>query len=1080
LTLRTISFLILILLSTKSWAGVTTGDVPAWSNQNIFHGSGLDGITAKNPIPEFVGMNSAVDKFTINGGWKNTGITADQGKMIKFDWNINNIVVHPRKYLVLFRLDYRFDLQPMLIYFYDYQTNSYKNDYSNYQGVDLSVPPINIFDNLARIALLNQYASMTKRGISLQSGDILNIVFVDDFTALDKNFADIGTLTANNPVKDMSLYELNSRLPAAMQNNVILNMSADDLCRYTPNLSNFSQVCILQPDTNLYAYKPVISIKDVVGGMLSLPAAIPKCDASQPADYWNLLTIALDYIIANYTKNSTKTTFDRWLNAADNHLRNYLKKGGDFNALYQNKANLPEALKSWSKDNYRYLYKWLMQDKSCVKDAVATKVNYCLQDNGLGLQIAIGSSVIKKDVAQFIPVVDSSTNYVYTVKAASSGQLMMSVNPKFNNGSTNSFLNFEPKLSITDPKGTGDSYVNGLSMTGLQFGRYLMQISIGSDASSTGSVISNLSYEYYIQSSGDPNPIDSTSGSSMSLGNSKFDAPSSGAIWVRVKNNSSDVNLNGDVNIKTTSYTGSQVISKGINDYIIKPVLKRYASAMRSIYDGPTGLVRNANIKNIVNTMAALYIIIYAIYFLLGAVEMTASDLLSRIIKVILVVNILFSENSWQFFNDYLFSMMFQGTNQLISIFTNSSSSVSNPFSFLDPVFNTYISSAFWLAILVQLVQIWNGLGLLALLVITSVTLFFATLLEIVMTYILSLIIIYILVGLAPIFIPLMLFTPTKSFFTNWISVIFKNMLQPAIFIALILIFDQFMSGVLESTVVANSWGCLQDFEISFSLAGMNIDLIPANSGFCLPFFIPDIDFHFPPSKIHETLSNLGDASAKTLLGSILSYVNVAMASFLYFTYTIVAKQLLGFTGDILANITGILGDNAVRSTVGNIKQNSMVGKAFAKFSGNEIMNRYVARRSPVSYQDNINKKAGNIAKKSWNVTSAVVKGSGKMLYKGGKATAGGLYLAATDPKQACKNVGSAIKKAPGKAWKATKKTGYNIVAAPFRLIGDSAKLVGKDSYDTIAKSYKGVKKIGKSAKNLVTKKSDNKESDGE
>jgi type IV secretory pathway VirB6-like protein len=980
LTFQVISFLIAMLLATGSVASEEASDIPAWTNQNIFRGSGLNGIEAKNPVPDLVGMNSAVKKFVIDDGWRNTGITANQDKLIKFDWSIDNITLQPRKYIAILRLDYRFDAQPMLIYSYNHKTNNYTADYLNYQGVDLTKPPTSSAQNIARIALLNQYASFINRGILLKSGDVLNIVLLNDASAIEKSMSDIELALPGNSTGDMSLYQLSSPLLSGMQNNAVVNMSADDLCRYTPNISNFSEVCLLQKDTNLYAYKPLTSIKNVASANFVLPANIPKCNTSISSEYWNLFTQALDEFSAKFNVNSSSATLDRWLDAANNHLRNYLKKGGDFNALYQNQDNLPKNLKSLAKDHYPYLYKWLLRDDSCVVDALATKVNYCLQDSGLGLQISVGSKIIKNENSSFIPVVDSDTNYVYTVKIQNSGQLRMSINPKFNPQSKNSFLDFEPRLSITDALGTGASYVDDLSMTGLQLGHYLMEISIGSDAASARSAISNLSYEYYIQSSQDPEPINSTTGFSMSAGNSQFDASTNGTIWVRVKNNTSNIDLNGDVNIKTTAYTGSQIISKGINNYIVKPILKRYANAMRAIYDGPTGLVRNFNIQNIVKAMAGLYIIIYAIYFLLGAVEMTTSDLLSRIVKVILVVNVLFSENSWQFFNDYLFSMMLGGTAQLVGIFANSSSSVSNPFSFLDPAFNTYISSKFWLAILAQLLQIWNGLGLLAMLVIASMTLFFATLLEITMAYILSLIVIHILIGLAPIFIPFMLFSSTKSFFTNWISVIFKNMLQPAILITMILIFDQFMSKILQQTVVANSWGCLQKFTISIKFMGL--EWTPSDQGFCLPFFIPDIsNSNVPVSKVSQTLNSLSgsEAAASTAAGLVLSYINVAMASFLYFTYTIVAKQLIGFTGDILEKITGISGSAAL-NTADKINSNSGIGQALRKFSGNNMMNRYVARRSPFNYEDRTNQKA-------WGLTGgALAKGLGK-LRRGGKSS---------------------------------------------------------------------------------------------
>jgi type IV secretion system protein VirB6 len=510
---------------------------------------------------------------------------------------------------------------------------------------------------------------------------------------------------------------------------------------------------------------------------------------------------------------------------------------------------------------------------------------------------------------------------------------------------------------------------------------------------------------------------------------------------------------------------------------VVQPVLSRYAAAMRTIYDGPTGLVNNFRLHQAVNLVAVLYIIIYAIYFLLGAVQVTVIDLLSRIVKIIIVVNILFSSNSWEFFNTYLFSIFLNGTNQLINIFAGAPGSVANPFSFLDPVFNTYISAEFWKAIFIQLLQFWNGMGLLALLVLCGVVLFFSTLLEIVMSYVLAFILIYILVGLAPIFIPMMLFSSTKSFFVNWISIIFKNALQPAILIALILIFDQFMDEILAMTMIANKWGCLKEFHISFNIFGMDLNFPTA--GFCLPFYIPKID----------TTIGVDENIISNLSRPMLSYVNVAMASFLYFTYSLVVVQLVGYTNSILNVVTGMVNDNAVSSAVGNIQQKSAIGKAFNK--GSRAVNKYIASRSPVSYDDTLDQKLVKGGGKAIGYAKASAKASAKAAEKGWDVTKKG-YHKVTNPKQTIKEVKESLKEGYQKVSDAAKyvkdnpgKVAKGIAMAPVKLgaravragakagwsaIKDTGGLVGGSVVDTAVAPYKAAKKAGGYIKGKLSK----------
>jgi len=266
------------------------------------------------------------------------------------------------------------------------------------------------------------------------------------------------------------------------------------------------------------------------------------------------------------------------------------------------------------------------------------------------------------------------------------------------------------------------------------------------------------------------------------------------------------------------------------------------------------------------------------------------------------------------------------------------------PFTFLDPIFNTYTSPAFWGSILTQSVQFWNGLTFMAIITVMGIGVFLTAVFEVVMTYVLAFITMYILIGIAPIFIPLMLFGATSQFFYNWIKTLVKSMLVPVVFIVLILTFDVFIHQVLKSTVVSNHWGCLKYFSIHVNLGGKDLSLLDNNSSFCLPFFVPNVTNSYSTSS-QSLLSNLQnisttDLQATSMAGALSSaatgvgndalailddtasvitsnvtnlagvalvgYMTVIRAAFLYFTYAIVVKQLLKIAEEIVGKITGI------------------------------------------------------------------------------------------------------------------------------------------------------------------------------
>jgi hypothetical protein len=342
---KVVKFLIPILFALNCFASST----PSYLGGNLFIGSSPpSGLPPENPIPTFVGMDAKVTSIAINGGWQSTGVIAQHNKSVTFEWKVDDVKVKPRQYLVVYRLDYRFDKNPVIIYRERKNASGaviYTADYLNYEGVaNLSVPlsASSSSAKIERTGVLNKYFGMLGRGIDVKDGDTLNVALV---SSLPSGVSEIG----NNPLASspaLSLYDINTTVPGILGNNNLLNMSADEFCKYTPDLKDFIGVCQYDIATKTYVYKPKGPLYNVFGGIFSLgsssssPISIPSCNSSVANDYFNLFKAAMDYL---KTPGISSNDLDKWLVVADNHFRNYLKKGGGFAAAHNsyNPTNLP-------------------------------------------------------------------------------------------------------------------------------------------------------------------------------------------------------------------------------------------------------------------------------------------------------------------------------------------------------------------------------------------------------------------------------------------------------------------------------------------------------------------------------------------------------------------------------------------------------------------------------------------------------------------------------------------------------------------------------------------------------------------
>ena len=124
-----------------------------------------------------------------------------------------------------------------------------------------------------------------------------------------------------------------------------------------------------------------------------------------------------------------------------------------------------------------------------------------------------------------------------------------------------------------------------------------------------------------------------------------------------------------------------------------------------------------------------------------------------------------------------------------------------------------------------------------------------------------------------------------------------------------------------------------------------------------------------------------GPPTSAAFLGVTLSnyaqnYLNLFIASFMYFTYAIVVKQLIGVTNQILSAITALQNDTAISGATKAISQ-SYIGRSYEKLTGLETIEKKINRMAPINdsiYSDNVEGRVLKSAKIAKHLVSSMLK----------------------------------------------------------------------------------------------------------
>lgn len=312
-----------------------------------------------------------------------------------------------------------------------------------------------------------------------------------------------------------------------------------------------------------------------------------------------------------------------------------------------------------------------------------------------------------------------------------------------------------------------------------------------------------------------------------------------------------------------------------------------------------------------IRALLILYIAGYGLAFMIGFVEITQLDLFIRIMKIG-VVMALISPGSFDFFYNDFFALFFEGMDDLIrksqSGF-NLTSSDGAVFSFVDGMISlTLLSKTTWLKILGLIVTSGYGL-ILGVLLIISILIFLIGIFKAVVVYLMATMVLGILMLLAPIFIPFMLFETTRHLFENWVRMFAQYALEPIILLIGLSFMTQLLYELFSDIINFHTcWKCMWPINMPFIPESVIKALGVTDTIFCIQFFGP---FGLMP---------VGGALTSALGMGVADIIIVIILCHLILSYDgLVQQMVLRITGGSAAQfrVSGRLGDyNSAGSAV--------------------------------------------------------------------------------------------------------------------------------------------------------------------
>jgi type IV secretory pathway VirB6-like protein len=332
----------------------------------------------------------------------------------------------------------------------------------------------------------------------------------------------------------------------------------------------------------------------------------------------------------------------------------------------------------------------------------------------------------------------------------------------------------------------------------------------------------------------------------------KVSSNKTGTLYLRVRDDGNYADNTGyfDVMIQYRKYVNGGAIS-GVIESVKNLVRSMTFNAATQFFHnitctGEACNCQSGNCKSqyvdYIRALLILYIAGYGLSFMIGFVQITQFDLFMRIIKVGLVMTLI-SDGSFDFFYNNFFNLFFDGMDDLIRMSQSGFSSASSQgdvFSFVDSMISlTILSKSTWLKVVGLMFTTPYGL-LLSILLIVSIIIFLIGIFKAVVVYLVATLVIGILMLLAPIFIPFVLFQTTRHLFENWIKMFAQYTLEPIILLIGLSFMTQLLYQLFSEIVNFHvCWKCMWPINMPFIPSSTLDALGLSHTLFCLQFFGP-------------------------------------------------------------------------------------------------------------------------------------------------------------------------------------------------------------------------------------------------
>lgn len=251
-----------------------------------------------------------------------------------------------------------------------------------------------------------------------------------------------------------------------------------------------------------------------------------------------------------------------------------------------------------------------------------------------------------------------------------------------------------------------------------------------------------------------------------------------------------------------------------------KGILTQIYDFIKEIVDDATktifkSFVQNSNYQMAVYAATVLSVALFGVFFTIGLVQLTAGQVLMRLIKIGVIFSVV-SPGGWGFFNDIVVNFFNNGTDEIvtgvirIAAGGGSIPPDASPFYQLDKLGEFLINPQTLTMILGSLTSGPFGMGMGALSMMAFGA-FLKMLIDALRSYAICFVVRSLLLGLAPIFIVFLLFERTKQLFNTWLNSLISCSLQPILLFTFLAFFTVMLESATKNMFSAEL--CFAEFE---------------------------------------------------------------------------------------------------------------------------------------------------------------------------------------------------------------------------------------------------------------------------